>query len=335
MPLTAQWLRRVPKVELHVHLEGTLSPDRIAALAAGRPDAGRGPRPDWTTLTEFLRYLDWSAGLVSSEDAARAVAFDCAARLHADGTAYAEVIVNPGHWRAISPTALLGAVHDGFERAAAAGLADCRILLSVSRSDSPDSARRLLDRVLVRRPARLLGLSIDGDESASPKTGPRFAPLFADARAGGLGVTAHAGESSGPDGVAEAIDHLGVNRIDHGVRAAEDSRLLARLARDRITLNICPTSNIRLGLYPDYARHPLALIWQAGVRATVNTDDPELFGVSLTEEFRRVAMACRWQPTDIVAATRHAIDAAFCDSATKSRLRRDLDRLHDVSPPSR
>jgi adenosine deaminase len=188
--------------------------------------------------------------------------------------------------------------------------------------------------MIANRNPRIVGLSIDGNEQAAGRTGPRFAHAFAKAREAGIATTAHAGESSGPEGVWDALDLLRVNRIDHGVRAAEDPKLLARLAREEIVLNVCLTSNLVL-LYPSIELHPLRKLLEAGVHATVNTDDPELLGITLTSEWAKVASLCGWTREDAVATTRRAIDAAFCDEAKKRELRVELESYLGLEPSTK
>lgn len=322
-------LAAMPKVELHVHLEGGFTPDRIAELAReageGLPDH-RAPVGEPTSLAELLRRLDWWCGLVRTPEQAERQAHDFAARLSADGVVYAEVIVNPTHWGGLPPSSLLHAVSAGFERAATAGLCDCRLLASLLRNQSGDEALQLVGELGRRPPSRLVGLSIDGNEAETGPTGERFAPAFAEAGGLGLGLTAHAGESSGPDGVRSALDDLGAVRVDHGVRAAEDPGLVQRLAAEGVTLNVCLSSNLAL-LYPDLDAHPLRTLVAAGVPVTVNTDDPVTLGVTLSGELAMAADHCRWDLAAAADATERAIAASFSPPDTASGLRRRLDRF--------
>jgi adenosine deaminase len=315
-------IKALPKVELHVHLEGSFSAERIVALAAktGEPL----PRPvdrlfEFDGLSEFLRLLDWWCGLVRAEDDAEELAYDFARYLATDGIAYAEVITNPTHWLGLPLAPLVTAFGAGFERAHAEGHADCRLNLSILRQQTAEDALALVEWMGRVRPARVVGLSADGNEAEAGRTGERFAPAYRLARELGFGVTAHAGESSGPEGVWDAIDLLGVSRIDHGVRAAEDHNLLRRLADDQVTLNVCVSSNLAL-VYPDLNSHPIRTLVGAGVPVTINTDDPMLLGVSLTGELELAARHLGWDLPDLATATHQAVDAAFCSAEDKARL---------------
>jgi adenosine deaminase len=320
-------LRRMPKVELHLHLEGSFTAERIAGLAAaaGEP-VPRHPSQLFAmdSLEALLSRLDWWCGLVRSADEAARQAYDLASRLTHDGVVYAEVIVNPTHWSGLPRPVLLEAVSAGFSRASASGLCDCWLLVSLLRSQTAEDAMGVVEAITDLPPGRLVGLSIDGNEEAAGPTGERFAPAFAAAGAHGLGLTAHAGESSGPQGVWSALDDLGVSRIDHGVRAVEDPRLLRRLVADQVTLNVCLTSNLTL-LYPDLASHPIRRLVTAGVPVTINTDDPVPLDTTLTAEMALATGHLGWGLSGAIDATRRAIDASFAAPATSGRLLRRLD----------
>jgi len=323
--MTLRQIRGIPKIELHVHLEGTFTPSRVTALAAHAGEAP--PRPidrlyDVDNLADFLDTLDWVCGLVRDEPTAEAVAHDFAIYARDQGIVYAEVIVNPTHWSGLSPAELFRACARGFDRAESHGLGDFRLLPSILRQQSGQEALALVAWIGEADIARIVGLSIDGNEVASGRTGPRFAAAYEQAARLGLGRTAHAGESSGADGVRDAIELLGVSRIDHGVRCGEDHEVLEMVLDRNITLNVCLTSNCTL-LYPELDAHPIRQLAEAGVSYTINTDDPETLGVSLCSELALASEHLDWQLQDLIAAQARAIDAAFC-SAEKKRELRDL-----------
>lgn len=326
--LDEAWLAGMPKVELHVHLEGSISLAVILNLA--EKHGVSLPRPveqlfEFDGLQTFLEFLDWICGLVRVDEELEGLAYSVASKLAASNVAYAEVIVNPTHWRKNwSKERLVHALIAGFERAARDGLTDCRLLLSLLRTQSSEEAVELVNWMAAERHPRIAGLSIDGNEQVAGRTGPRFAEAFIKAKQVGLRTVAHAGESSGPEGVRDALDLLKVDRIDHGVRAAEDQELLQRLAEEHIVLNVCLTSNLNL-LYPSIELHPLRKLLEGGVRVTVNTDDPELLHINLNEEWAKVAAYCGWTQEDALAVAGYAIDAAFCDESKKRELREQLE----------
>ncbi|MHB1928205.1 MAG: adenosine deaminase [Acidimicrobiales bacterium] len=319
-------LLRLPKVELHVHLEGSFTPGRILALAeaAGEelPDApSRLLTVD--SLPALLARLDWWCGLVRRPEQAEALAHDFASALAGDGVAYAEVIVNPTHWSGLARAALLEAVSAGFARASAEGHTDCWMLVSLLRRQTEEQALGVVHELERRPPGRLVGLSIDGNEAETGPTGRRFAPAFGLAGALGLGRTAHAGESSGPDGVVSALDDLGVSRVDHGIRIVEDGEVLRRVVDDGVPLDVCLTSNLAL-VYPDLEAHPIRRLVDAGVAVTINTDDPATLGVTLTGELTLATRHLGWGRSGAVAATDRAIDGSFASEATRAALRQAL-----------
>ena len=265
--LTA-FLTRMPKVELHVHLESTMPGEMLARFAARQ---GRElPRPaerlydcSAEDLSDFLAFLDNICSFVGTPEELAEAAEHAALESGREHILYSEMILNPTHWPQFSVPEIIAAVTAGFDRAAAQGGADCRFTLSLSRTQTGAEAMALVEDMKAHRTHRLAGLSIDGNEALAGRTGERFRPAFLAAGAAGFGRTAHAGESSGPDGVRDALDLLEADRLDHGVRAAEDADLTARLVRERVPLNICLTSNLTL-LYRRREDHPLRRLLDAG-----------------------------------------------------------------------
>lgn len=327
--ITAEQIHAVPKIELHIHLEGTFRPARIAELAAMAGE--EPPRPvnrlfEADNLADFLDTLDWVCGLVRDEPTAEQVAYDFASYAHDQGIVYAEVIVNPTHWSGLTTSELFTACARGFDRAQTSGLGDFRLLPSILRQQSEGEALALVEWIEGSGLDRIVGLSIDGNEEAAGRTGPRFAPAYAHAAGIGLGRTAHAGESSGAEGVRDAIDLLGVSRIDHGVRCVEDPEVLGMALEQGVTLNVCLTSNCTL-LYSSLDDHPIRELAAAGVRFTINTDDPETLGISLCDELTLAAEHLGWNLSDLVAAQHRAVDAAFCSEDDKQALRALIDQI--------
>lgn len=327
--VTSAAIRALPKIELHVHLEGSIAISRIIELSAAAGEPLKKPVSSLfrtRTLDEFLANLDWMCSLVRSEAVARSLAIDFARYATGEGTVYAEVIVNPTHWRGMDAETLLAAISAGFDAAHAEGLCDVRILPSVLRQQPLSEAMRLVDVMNSLNHPRIAGLSVDGNQSRALDSSQRLAPAFVRAAALGFGCTAHAGESSGPEGVEAAIDLLGARRIDHGVRAVEDADLVERLVREHVTLNVCLVSNCHL-LYPDIDVHPVRRLLDAGVCCTLNTDDPVVLGTTLCDELQWAAAALGWDMGMFSHFQRNAIDAAFCSTRDKARLSQLLDQF--------
>ena len=326
--LTA-FLTPMPKVELHVHLESTMPGEMLARFAAGR---GRSlPRPaerlydcSAEDLSDFLSFLDGICSFVGTAEELAEAAEHAALAAGEENILYSELILNPTHWPQFTAAEIIAAVTEGFDRGQAAGGADCRFTLSLSRTQTGEEAMALVEAMQAHRTPRLAGLSIDGNEALSGRTGERFRPAFLAARAAGFGCTVHAGESSGPEGVRDALDLLEADRLDHGVRAAEDPALVDRLVRERVPLNVCLTSNLTL-LYQRPEDHPLRQLLDAGAAVTLNRDDPTfLGGLTLTEELRRAAEFASMTRAELLACQEAAVEAAFCSPETKAALRRAL-----------
>lgn len=327
---TLREIESIPKLEMHIHLEGTIQPERVAAMAAARGE--ELPRPLdklylTQDLTDFLSTLDWVCSLVDSEQQVRDIAMDFARYCHEQNIIYSEVIINPTHWRGLPYEQLLPALNDAFDDAQQLGLADIRLLPSLLRQQSSAAAIAMVQWIGERKAAgwlnRVLGLSVDGNEAAAGPSAEKFAAAYALAKNLGLGCTAHAGESSGAEGVLEALDLLGAQRIDHGVRAIEDRAVVERLVRDKITLNICLSSNCTL-LYPGIDQHPIVDLVKAGVLITLNTDDPVVLKKTLNTELAWAADELGWSIEQLKALQLNAVYSAFCDDARKAQLYEQL-----------
>jgi adenosine deaminase len=312
-------LRALPKAEVHVHLEGCF--DAILLEQWAKKFGESMPRPRETLfrfegLADFLHFLDWACGLVRTRDELASAAYSFSQRLAASGTGYADLIFNPTHWKPWHGRLpeMIDALDAGFRAAEQDGLPPVGLCVSLLRTQSADAAAELVDLLAELHHPRVLALSIDGNEAAAGRTGPRFAEAFRRAGAAGLKRTVHAGESSGPEGVRDAIELLGADRIDHGVRAIEDPSVVALLADRRIALGVCPTSNLKLGVVPAIEQHP------------INTDDPALLDTSLEREYALCRDTFEWSDDDVWSVARTSIDASFANDDVKAQLRDALSR---------
>ncbi len=318
-------IRSLPKAEVHAHLEGCFQATVLEqwATRAGVPM----PRPrdrllQFEGLADFLHFLDWACGLASTRERLAELSYGFSQRLANSGAGYADVIVNPTHWAAWHGRLpdMIDAIDAGFTAAEQDGLPPVGLCVSLLRTQSSNAAAELVELLVSLRHPRIVALSIDGNEAAAGRTGPRFAQAFQRAGAAGLRRTVHAGESSGPEGVRDAIELLGADRIDHGVRAIEDPELVALLADRRIPLGICPTSNLTLGVYATIDDHPIDRLRRAGVGVSINTDDPALLGVSLEGEYALCSHAFGWSDEVLRALARNSIDASFANADVKAKL---------------
>jgi adenosine deaminase len=332
------FVRGLPKAEIHVHLEGCF--DLVDLVDLAKANGIRLPVPaaklfDLDDLSDhlegvgnFLTFLDWECAMVLTAEQAARAAYRFAGRESASGVGYADLIVNPTHW---APWAdrlpdLFAALAAGLDEAEQDGLCPASLCPSLLRQQSAAEADELVDWMITSRPRRVVALSIDGNEHAAGRTSPRFAPAFARAKEHGFAITVHAGESSGPEGVWDAIDVLGADRVDHGVRAIEDPDLVRALAERQIPLDLCPRSNVVLGLYPDRARHPIDTLRRAGVPVSINTDDPAPLGFRLESEVTACAAAFGWDRPLVGSLAATSIAASFAPPELKARLLSDLDR---------
>lgn len=320
---------RLPKAEVHIHFEGCFEPDDIARLAAAAGEAL--PRPaadlyDTSGLTNFLAFLDWCCGLVRTVDQLAEAAYAFSRRMSASGVRYADVIVNPTHWRhwRREIPAMVDALDRGFAAAEQDGHAPVGLCVSLLRQQTAEEAIELVELLLAIAHPRVVALSIDGNETAAGRTGPRFADAFQRAARGGLRRTAHAGESSGPQGVRDAVELLGVERIDHGVRAIEDALVVQLLIDRQIPLGVTPTSNLTLGLYADRASHPIERLRAAGVAVSLNTDDPAPLALALADEYGTCADTFDWDKETVRALARTSVNASFAPADLKATILREL-----------
>jgi adenosine deaminase len=322
-------LRALPKAEVHAHLEGCFEPDLLEQWAAQARVPMPRPRErlfEFEGLADFLHFLDWACGLASTRERLAALSYGYSKRLADGGAGYADVIVNPTHWPAWHGRLpdMIDAIDAGLTAAEQDGLPPVSLCVSLLRTQSSDAAAELVDTLVALRHPRVVALSIDGNEVAAGRTGPRFAEAFRRAGAAGLRRTVHAGESSGPEGVRDAIELLGADRIDHGVRAIEDPELVGLLVDRQIPLGICPTSNLTLGVYRGIEDHPIDRLRRAGVAVSINTDDPVLLGASLVGEYALCSKAFGWSDDDLRALARNSIDASFANVDVKARLTQAL-----------
>jgi adenosine deaminase len=285
------------------------------------------PRPrerlfEFEGLADFLHFLDWACGLASTRERLAELSYGYSRRLADGGAGYADVIINPTHWPAWRGrlTDMIDAIDAGLTAAEQDGLPPVGLCVSLLRTQTSDAAAELVNALVALRHPRVVALSIDGDEAAAGRTGQRFAEAFQRAGAAGLRRTVHAGESSGPDGVRDAIELLGADRIDHGVRAIEDPELVGMLVERQIPLGVCPTSNLKLGVYTSIENHPIDRLRRAGVAVSINTDDPVLMGASLVGEYALCSKAFGWSDDDLRALARNSIRASFANEDIKARL---------------
>jgi adenosine deaminase len=321
--LTRDFVRALPKAELHLHFEGAVPWAMVRAHSA-TPLPGQ---PPW--WADGFRFDDFDH---FRREAQRCLA--CLTDLPAYGTAAAAIFrglraQNVRYVEISLDVVRLAAQPVAFEdvltvikAAAPAGLT-VRIVAAFSYHKPDRTPADLIDTVL--ESDLVDGIDLHGDETRESTA--RFADVFAAARRRGLLTRAHAGELVGPRSVARALDLLGVRRIAHGVRAIEDAGLVDRLAAERITLDVCPWSNVKLGVVRELAAHPVRRLHERGVPLTIGTDDPTIFGRSLSEELTSLVDDLGLPPADLVRLQANAFDVAAMPAEARAAARRELDAL--------
>ncbi|MEM8788526.1 MAG: adenosine deaminase [Pseudomonadota bacterium] len=316
----------LPKVELHLHLEGAAPPDFIRTLAAEQGLALDGVfNPDgsyaWEDFAAFLKTYHAACAVLRGPEEFRRLTEAVLEKSASDGVVYTEIFISPeicGGGDRAAWSEYLDAITSAARAAGAAHGITARFIATCIRNLGPAAARRDAALAAEAQGAMLPGFGMGGEERHLRAAD--FAPAFDLAREAGLRLTAHAGELCGADSVKDTLDHLRPERIGHGVRAIEDPALVTRLAEEGIVLEVNPGSNVALKVFDDWAAHPIARLRAAGVAVTVSTDDPPYFHTDMRREYAILAQTFGWDAAVFGGLNRVALDAAFCDAATKARV---------------
>jgi adenosine deaminase len=278
-------------------------------------------------LADFLHFLDWACGLVRTREELSQAPYAFSQTLATRGAGFGDLIFKPTYWKPWHKRLpdMIDALDAGFRAAKQEGLPSVRLCVSLPRTQSADAAAELVDLLTQLRHPRVAALSIDGNEAATGRTGPRFAEAFRRAGAADLKRTVHAGVSSGQEGVRDAIELVGADSFDHGVRAIEDPKVTALLVERRIALGACPTSSLKLGVVPSMTQHPIERLHQAGMAVSVNTDYPAPLDTSLKRKHALNRETFDWSADDLCSVARTSIDASFANHELKTRLRAALN----------
>lgn len=326
------FLDRLPKCELHIHVEGSLEPELMFALAARNGvrlayESVEAIRKaySFSRLQDFLDLYYQGMSVLRTEQDFYDLAWAYLARVRAQNVRRVEMFFDPqAH---LSRGIAFATVIDGLHRAIGDAERDlgvtARLILCFLRHLDEADAERTLDLALPYKD-RIIGVGLDSSEVGHPPS--KFARVFRRAREEGFRLVAHAGEEGPPSYVWEAIDLLGVDRVDHGNRSLEDPALVARLARDRVPLTVCPLSNLRLCVVDDLRHHPLKRMLDAGLFATVNSDDPAYFGGYMTENYRAVRDALGLGRAEMTELARNGFAASFLPAAEKAAALAEFDR---------
>ncbi|TWB40624.1 adenosine deaminase [Nitrospirillum pindoramense] len=333
-PPLADFIRCLPKAELHLHIEGSLEPEQMFAFARRNRVALPFRTVEevraayaFTNLQDFLDIYYQGAQVLRTEEDFRDLALAYFRRLAADGGVHAEIFFDPQThtdrgipFQVVADGLLAGMAAAERELGITAHLILCylRHLDEEAAFATLRAAEPYLDRIA--------GVGLDSSEVGNPPS--KFARVFQASRERGLKLVAHAGEEGPPDYVWQALDILGVDRLDHGNRALEDEALTRRLVDQGTTLTVCPLSNLKLCVVPSLEAHPLRRMLDLGLRATVNADDPAYFGGYLLDNYVRVATALGLDRGQLAQLARNSITGSFLDAAAQAPHLARLDQGH-------
>jgi adenosine deaminase len=316
----------LPKVELHLHIEGSLEPELLFSLAqrnkVNLPFASVEEVKkayNFSNLQEFLDIYYQGMNVLLKEQDFYDLTYAYLERCAANHVIHTEIFFDPqGHTaRGVSfetvITGITRALDDGKKKLNITS----HIIMCFLRHLSEEDALKTLEQALPYK-NRIIGVGLDSSEKGHPPA--KFERVFAKARASGFLIVAHAGEEGPPEYVWEALDILKVDRIDHGNRSLEDDKLVARLVKDGMALTVCPLSNLKLCVVTDMKDHPLKKMLALGLKATINSDDPAYFGGYMNDNYKAVAHALNLSKADIATLARNSVAASFLSTAEKEAL---------------
>ncbi len=322
----------LPKIELHLHHEGAAPPAFIRQLAhEKRIDLSgifnHNGGYDFRDFAHFLSVYETACEVLKSPEDFRRLTLAILEESAANGVVYTETFLSPDFcgggdlhaWRDY-----LNAIRDAADEAEHKLGITLRGVVTCVRHFGPDQAKHSARCAAETAGDWIVGFGMGGNESMWRQGD--FAWAFDCAHEAELRLTTHAGEFGGPDSVREAVRELRVERVGHGVRAIEDPELVHELADRGTTLEVCPGSNVVLGLYPDFSAHPIAKLRNEGVKVTVSTDDPPFFHTTMRREYEMLNTAFGWGAEEFAALNETALNAAFCDEDTRARVEKRLER---------
>jgi adenine deaminase len=326
-------IKRLPKCELHIHIEGSLEPELMFALAQRNGVALPYESVDavrrayrFGNLQDFLDIYYRGMSVLIAEQDFYDLAYAYLQRAHADNVRHVEMFFDPqGHTaRGVAFATVINGLHRAIADARGDLGVDASLIMCFLRHLDEADAERTLDSALAFRD-KIVGVGLDSSEQGNPPS--KFKNVFRRARDAGLFVTAHAGEEGPPSYVWEALDVLGVGRVDHGNRSLEDDVLVGRLVRERMALTVCPLSNVRLRVIDDIARHPLRRMLDKGLMVSVNSDDPAYFGGYVNDNYRAVAGGLSLGREEIAAVVRNGIESSLMTRVDKDQTLAEIDRV--------
>jgi len=333
MPENNALIKRLPKCELHIHIEGSLEPELMFGLARRnsvklRFDSVEAVRRayQFRNLQDFLDIYYQGMSVLLTEQDFYDLAFAYLQRAHADNVRHVEMFFDPqGHTaRGVAFDTVIGGLSRAIADAEAQfGVRASLIMCFLRHLDEAD-AQKTLDSALTFKD-KIVGVGLDSSEAGNPPS--KFKNVFRRAREAGFFLTAHAGEEGPAAYVWEALDILGVGRVDHGNHSLDDDALVARLVRERMALTVCPLSNLRLRVVEDLKAHPLRRMMDKDLVVTLNSDDPAYFGGYVNDNYRAVSDALLLNRDEIAAIVRNGFHASLMSDAEKQKALAEVERV--------
>jgi len=322
--LNPREFQRLPKVELHVHLDCCLSFDAVSRLKPGITKEEYAHDfigiPKYKDLADFLKIIDNSLVLLQTEQGLRLAVEDLFQQFKADHVIYGEIRFAPflHVQQGLEPEQVVGIVEESVSRCAKDTGIEAGIILCALRHYSQQQSMDTVKLVEQFRGTRVVALDLSADEAGFPIDA--HVPAFHYAREQGLYFTAHAGEARGAESVRETLSQFKTTRIGHGVRSIEDPQLLEELKEDNIHLEVCPSCNIQIDVFDTYTDHPVDKLYNAGVSIGINTDTRSISDITLSEEYRRLQEVFGWNTEHFLKCNRNALGAAFIPQEKRNRL---------------
>jgi adenosine deaminase len=317
------WIQRLPKVELHVHLEGSIRPQTLVELAEKNSVELPGGVNAIYQFSDFQGFLDTymrCAACLCTQDDFERVTYEFLMDESALGTRYCEVFLSSMQHlnRDFDFKCIMQGIQAGYERARRETGIQMGVIFDHGRQFGAEAGMRVLQRAIATQKYGVIGLSIGGDEVNFPPE--LFEQVFRLAQEVGLHVTAHAGEVRGPESIWGAIRSLGVHRIGHGIHAVQDASLMAYLRQHEIYLDVCPTSNVRTGAVASLKDHPVRHLFDAGVPITISSDDPALFQTNLVQEYLLLVEHFGFDKDNLKQISLNGVRASFLPPQQKAAL---------------
>lgn len=322
-----EFIEKLPKVELHLHIEGSLEPELMFALAkrnnidipfASVEEVKKAY--NFSNLQDFLDIYYQGMSVLQTEQDFYDLTWAYIEKCKQDNVMHTEIFFDPqGHTeRGVAFDTVINGISRALDDAKNKFDISSNIIMCFLRHLSEDDALKTLEQALPYKD-KIIGVGLDSSEVGHPPS--KFANVFAKAREAGLLLVAHAGEEGPPEYIYEALDLLKIDRIDHGNRSLEDAALTARLASEKMALTVCPLSNLKLCVVKDMKDHPLKKMLDLGLKATINSDDPSYFGGYMSDNFNAVTEALDLTKENLLQITENSIDASFLSDDAKEDLK--------------